>query len=78
MNRLQQRLHWIFLGKRKQLSEKIILRCPRCNSKLDKHQKEDIIIDVCPSCNGMWLDDGEIDKLNTIGQKQRGKHGKKE
>ncbi|MBU4012571.1 MAG: ATP-binding cassette domain-containing protein [Proteobacteria bacterium] len=39
--------------------------CPRC----DKEQKflhktiGDVIIDICPGCNGIWLDDGELDEL---------------
>ncbi|MBN2881833.1 zf-TFIIB domain-containing protein [Candidatus Woesearchaeota archaeon] len=63
IGRTKQFLSWLFLGRRLNLSEDVILICPRCNSKLKKVQKEKITIDVCPHCNGMWLDDGEIDKL---------------
>lgn len=37
--------------------------CPVCVERMDKVVKGDIIIDVCPKCNGVWLDDKEIDKL---------------
>ncbi len=37
--------------------------CPRCSVKMKKWKKNDVIIDVCPSCEGMWLDKGEIEKL---------------
>ena len=26
-------------------------------------EKDGILIDVCPSCKGVWLDRGELDKL---------------
>ena len=31
---------------------------------MEKLIKNKIEIDICPYCNGMWLDDGEIHKLN--------------
>ena len=37
--------------------------CPRCSIIMRKIKKKDVIIDVCDRCNGMWLDDKEIDKL---------------
>ena len=37
--------------------------CPKCIEKMDKVVKGTIIIDVCPKCKGIWLDDKEIDKL---------------
>lgn len=40
-----------------------ILICPRCKIEMEKIKKNDIIIDVCRKCKGMWLDDGEIEKL---------------
>jgi len=55
----------LFIGKRLLLSDNTILFCPRCKSKMKKLIKQNIEIDVCPYCNGMWLDDGEITKLNS-------------
>jgi ABC-type lipoprotein export system ATPase subunit len=39
--------------------------CPRCDKKQIFLQKKigDVIIDRCPGCNGIWLDDGEMDEL---------------
>lgn len=48
------------------------LDCPRCKKTMKKLKKNNVIIDVCAHCNGMWLDDGEIEKLIEMG-----KHGKK-
>ena len=53
----------LFLGKRLKLSDNVDLKCPRCCSKMENVKKEGVIIDVCPFCNGMFLDDGEIEKL---------------
>lgn len=35
--------------------------CPRCRVPLEfKRRADDIEIDVCPSCSGLWLDRGEF------------------
>jgi Zn-finger nucleic acid-binding protein len=43
------------------------VQCPRCNVECEiKEVKRflfDIVIDICPKCNGMWLDKGEFKKL---------------
>ena len=47
---------------------------------MDEITKESITIDVCPNCNGMFLDDGEIEKLLKLKPtKKKGetKNGKK-
>jgi len=42
----------------------IALKCPRCGeAALVATERQDIEIDVCPSCRGVWLDRGELDKL---------------
>ena len=42
------------------------LICPRCNVKMEKLKKRDIVIDVCRKCGGMWADAGELEKLAKI------------
>ena len=55
-----------------------LLKCPICNKNMEKLKKENVIIDVCNKCKGMWLDKGEIEKLAKIANKMRGgKIGKK-
>ncbi|MEK0317636.1 TFIIB-type zinc ribbon-containing protein [Cohnella sp. 56] len=40
------------------------MNCPICeNSRMREVEKNGILIDVCPSCKGVWLDRGELDKL---------------
>jgi len=39
-------------------------RCPHCKESLVTHQFEkggDLKIDICHACNGIWLDQGELD-----------------
>jgi Zn-finger nucleic acid-binding protein len=36
----------------------------KCTSILDKTQVEDIEIDACPKCGGLWLDQGEIERVS--------------
>ncbi len=39
--------------------------CPDCGKDMDKQVIDgtDIVADVCPSCNGMFLDKGELEEL---------------
>ena len=37
--------------------------CPNDNSQMQKVTREGVDIDICPSCKGVWLDRGELDKL---------------
>jgi hypothetical protein len=36
------------------------LKCPKCDGTLQETQYEDIKIDVCDKCTGVWLDAGEL------------------
>jgi uncharacterized protein len=36
------------------------MNCPRCDGKLKETDYENIKIDVCESCGGVWLDAGEL------------------
>ena len=37
-----------------------------------EREKDDLIIDVCPQCRGVWLDAGELEKLSA---RERGYYG---
>ena len=37
--------------------------CPRCGVNLTMSERAGIEIDYCPSCRGVWLDRGELDKI---------------
>ncbi len=37
--------------------------CPTCKTDLTMSERSGIEIDYCPSCRGVWLDRGELDKI---------------
>jgi len=37
--------------------------CPRCGMTMDIEKADDIEVDVCLSCGGVWLDEGELESL---------------
>ena len=37
--------------------------CPIDNSPLVMSERQGIEIDYCPTCRGVWLDRGELDKI---------------
>ncbi|RST29437.1 hypothetical protein HMF7854_00270 [Sphingomonas ginkgonis] len=39
------------------------MRCPSCSEPLSMSERQGIEIDYCPSCRGVWLDRGELDKI---------------
>ncbi|NTC84145.1 hypothetical protein G6M81_15980 [Agrobacterium tumefaciens] len=39
------------------------MSCPRCQTGLLMGERQGIEIDYCPSCRGVWLDQGELDKV---------------
>ncbi len=44
----------------------MLITCVRCNSVQDKKTVAEIEVDVCPSCGGLWLDKGELERLNRV------------
>ena len=39
------------------------MKCPSCSTPLTMSERQGIEIDYCPSCRGVWLDRGELDKI---------------
>jgi uncharacterized protein len=39
------------------------MQCPACATPLTMSERQGIEIDYCPSCRGVWLDRGELDKI---------------
>jgi len=42
----------------------MLLTCLKCTSVLDKARIEDVEVDLCPACGGLWLDHGEVERLS--------------
>ena len=39
------------------------IACPRCDGALEEIAYEDVLIDRCNKCGGVWLDAGELELL---------------
>ena len=39
------------------------MTCPHCDVPLVMSERQGIEIDYCPTCRGIWLDRGELDKI---------------
>ena len=39
------------------------MRCPRCDGDLKESKVEQVSIDTCEKCGGIWLDSGELEEL---------------
>ncbi len=46
------------------------LICPRCGGLMDIEAADEVEVDVCLTCNGVWLDAGELEDL-----KEKSKNG---
>ena len=42
------------------------LICPNCGGLMDGEDAGDVRVDVCLSCNGLWLDAGELERLGKM------------
>ncbi len=40
-----------------------LLMCPNCNASMSEVKRADVAFDMCPSCRGVWLDRGELEKI---------------
>jgi len=45
------------------LSQQARMRCPKCGTKLTAIEHHGVTVEECPSCQGMWLDRGELETL---------------
>ena len=39
------------------------MMCPRCDGSLKESKFEEVLIDTCEKCGGVWLDSGELDQV---------------
>jgi uncharacterized protein len=39
------------------------MKCPRCDGNLNESNFEEVAIDTCDKCGGVWLDSGELEQL---------------
>jgi uncharacterized protein len=56
-------------AERQKLRQLHHMRCPKCGMELKEIGVRGVQVDRCFSCNGTWLDAGELEKL-AAGQKE--------
>jgi len=56
-------------AERQKLRQLHQMRCPKCGMELKEITIRGVEVDRCFSCNGTWLDEGELEKLG-VGQKE--------
>ena len=39
------------------------MKCPKCGADLDEINYQNVMIDTCKECKGIWLDHGELELL---------------
>ncbi len=50
-------------------NQRSALECPRCGGDtepLSPHDAGELVVDRCTSCEGFWLDKGELDKMKEV------------
>ncbi|GBD43732.1 hypothetical protein HRbin40_01212 [bacterium HR40] len=40
-----------------------LVLCPNCQEGMKEVERHGVRVDICPSCRGVWLDRGELEKL---------------
>lgn len=40
-----------------------LLLCPNCNTSMQAVNRSGVELDICPTCRGVWLDRGELEKI---------------
>lgn len=48
--------------------------CPRCRQVMERPTVNDITVDICRGCHGVWLDHGELNEL-VLRHKRKGLRG---
>lgn len=48
---------------RERRKEASFMRCPKCGDKLEEITFQEIMVDRCTGCQGVWLDSGELERL---------------
>lgn len=49
-----------------------LMKCPKCGHDLQERTVGPVTIDVCPHCQGMWLDNGELELISRVQDSKAG------
>jgi len=50
-------------AEKKRLKELHFMHCPKCGTQLSEETLSEVTVDVCPACQGIWLDAGELTRV---------------
>jgi hypothetical protein len=53
-------------NERKRLRELHFMHCPKCGMHLVEIDYKGIAVDKCTSCEGIWLDSGELERVSKL------------
>ncbi len=53
------------------------MACPNCSSSMITMERYGVEIDQCPTCKGVWLDRGELEKVANMQRQNEEDHYKK-
>ena len=62
----EERDKHIAQNEKKRLRELHFMRCPKCGMELSEIDYQGVKIDKCFSCEGAWLDAGELEALTMM------------
>lgn len=48
-----------------------LLLCPNCNASMQAVSRSGVELDMCPTCRGVWLDRGELEKILAASREDR-------
>jgi len=48
-----------------------LLMCPNDNAAMQKVVRDGVELDICPTCRGVWLDRGELEKILEGGRREQ-------
>lgn len=40
------------------------MRCPKCDNEMEEANYDNVVVDRCSSCQGIWFDTGEAEELS--------------
>ncbi|MDY7030349.1 MAG: zf-TFIIB domain-containing protein, partial [Thermodesulfobacteriota bacterium] len=70
---MEEKQKSIASDEQKKLKELHYMRCPKCGMELTEIDYKKIKVDKCFSCQGVWLDAGELEAVSELDQSIMGK-----
>jgi hypothetical protein len=65
-NQEEQKRAQMEADEKKKLKELHFMRCPKCGMNLIEIDYKGIAVDKCSSCEGIWLDAGELEAISKL------------